>query len=207
MPQRKEAAEFLAKTDPRFLPLIEQHGVLGFTLKEITFNSLFETINGQQLSVKAADSIIRKAKAGFGLAPDDPVPPEALIGHTTESLREVGISRQKAGYLMDLATKTVEGHIHFSRFTDMPDEEIMKELIQVKGIGEWTVHMLLMFDLGRPDIWPIGDLVIIDSLMKLEKLQTRPKPKEALSMGDQWKPFRSYASLYLWKMKDSPSPK
>jgi DNA-3-methyladenine glycosylase II len=207
MPQRKEAADFLAKNDPRFIPLIEQHGALGFTLNPITFNSLFETINGQQLSTKAADSIIRKAKAGFGLAPDEPVPAEAFIGHTTESLRELGISRQKAGYLMDLATKTVEGQIHFDRFTEMPDEEIMKELIQVKGIGEWTVHMLLMFDLARPDIWPIGDLVIIDSLMKLENLTTRPKPKEALSMADKWKPYRSYASLYLWKMKDSPSPK
>jgi DNA-3-methyladenine glycosylase II len=207
MPQRHEAAEFLRKAEPRFIPVIEQHGVLGFTQRPITFDSLFSVINGQQLSTKAADAIKRKAKAGFGLGPDDPVPPEALIGHTTESLRELGISRQKAGYLMDLATKTVEGQIHFDRFTEMPDEEIMKELIQVKGIGEWTVHMLLMFDLARPDIWPIGDLVIIDSLMKLENLTTRPKPKEALSMADKWKPYRSYASLYLWKMKDSPSPK
>jgi len=193
----------LASRCPKMAQLIQDHGPLGYEPKSVNFDSFARSIIGQQVSVAAARSIYNKVLGGLGL--EGEMNPEAFIGHTPESLREVGLSRQKAGYLLDLAEKARNKQIHFSKFDQMGDQAIVDELIAVKGIGEWTIQMVLMFSLGRPDVMPAGDLGIQEGLRRLDGMQERPKPKQIIERAAVWAPVRSYASLYLWKLKDTPN--
>jgi len=193
---------FLRQADPKFGPLIDCFGELPLTTDDVGFHSFASSIMGQQLSGKAAATISKRTREGLGCG--DRFTPESLAGHTAETLRPFGVSRQKAGYLLDLAERTLRNEIHFDRFSSMEDEAIIEELIKVKGIGRWTVHMVLMFDLARPDVLPTEDMGIQEGLRMLDGLESRPKPKEMIARADIWRPFRSYACLYLWKNKDNP---
>jgi len=193
----------LADACPHMARLIDQHGELELGTETLDFHALAVNILWQQLSGKAARSIYNNLCAGLGVDPDrDRLDPNLLAQQTPETLRPFGVSRQKAGYLLDLAARSCSGQIHFARLKDMSNEEIIAELTQVKGIGEWTVQMLLMFSLARPDIFPAKDLGIQNGLVKLLGLESRPKPKEMLAISERWAPYRSYASLYLWKLVD-----
>jgi DNA-3-methyladenine glycosylase II len=195
--------EELARLDPKFAPLIERFGPLSPSRDEVCFHSFASSIMGQQLSGKAADTIARRTREGLGLG--DRFESAAFDGHTPETLRSFGVSRQKAGYLLDLAARTNAGEIHFHRFDAMEDEAIIEELIKVKGIGRWTIQMVLIFDLARPDIIAGDDMGLQEGLRILDGLDLRPKPKELVARAEAWRPLRSYASLYLWKLKDNPA--
>lgn len=167
--------------------------------KKDYFQELYETIIFQQLSGKAAQSILRKFEA---LYPENKPTPEQVQKTTEEALASAGVSRQKRGYLYSLAEKFLDGTIQATAFEQLSDEEIIEELVQIKGIGRWSAQMFLLFTLGREDIFAPDDLGLRKALQEQLSLEELPKPKEAEELAEQWKPYRSYASLLLWKSRD-----
>ncbi len=169
------------------------------------FVTLVQSILSQQVSVKAADSMYRKLAAKF---PRQRPTPERLLNFLTtandDDIRGCGLSRQKRGYMHDLARCFSDGTVPARRLSRMTDEEVIACVTQVKGIGQWTAEMLLIFSLGRPDIWPIDDLGIRESVFRLwpKTFAERPAPKMIADFADRWRPWRSVASWYLWAEKD-----
>ncbi len=151
----------------------------------------------QQLSTKAATTIKGRLYALF--PGQDAPPPAGLMSLSLEELRAVGVSRQKAGYLQDLASKasTIPS---MEELESMEDEEIIQRLIPIKGIGRWSVEMLLMFTFGRMDVLPVDDMGVQEGMKRLLGLEARPKKKEMETLAEPWKPYRSVASWYLWRV-------
>jgi DNA-3-methyladenine glycosylase II len=164
------------------------------------YRSLLQSIVYQQLAGKAAATIFGRVKAlGAG---DFPTPEEILAMDDTK-LRGAGLSRQKIAAVKDLAAKTLDGTVPtLAKLRRMSEEEIHARLVQVRGIGEWSVQMFLMFRLGRPDVLPINDLGIQKGFQHVYKLEATPKPKIILEHGERWRPYRSIASWYLWRAVD-----
>jgi DNA-3-methyladenine glycosylase II len=129
-----------------------------------------------------------------------------LLATTDEAFRGAGVSRQKAGYLRDLAQHVVDGSLDFEGIGDAADEEVAERLTAVKGIGEWSAHMFLMFQLGRPDVLPVGDLGVRTGMRIAYGLEETPGPKEALTIGEPWAPYRSVASWYMWRAAETVTP-
>ena len=154
-------------------------------------------IAGQQLSVLAARAIWRKLIARFdGRTPT----PEEILADDPDALRvAAGFSHAKVRYLRSLAEHVVSGDLKLDRLADLPDDEVMRELTAVKGIGEWTAHMYLMFTLHRPDVLPTGDLGIRNAIQRAYGLETAPKPAEMEAIAERWRPYRTRASRYLWR--------
>lgn len=199
----KDAFAHLSQADHKMRNLIEQFGELTLPRETVDFHSLATCILGQQLSGTAARSIYRKLATGLNVDPDHGrLDASAFESHSIETLRPFGLSRQKSTYILDLAERTRGNEIHFSKFEDMADQAIIDELVRVKGIGEWTVQMLLMFSLARPDVLPVNDLGIQNGFRLLFKMEAKPKAKQMVELAEKWRPYRSYASLYLWKLKD-----
>lgn len=164
------------------------------------FQSLAESIIYQQLSGKAAGTILRRFVA---LYKGKKFPtPEMVLSTPMPKLRSAGLSGQKASYLKDLAAKFKDGTIDPRRFTKMTDEEIIEHVTAVKGIGEWTAHMFLMFTLARPDVLPTGDLGIQKGFQKLFKLRAKPSPERMAKLALPWAGHRTVASMYLWLLLD-----
>jgi len=198
----KEAANYLAKHDPVLKPIIERVGPATFRPHHDYYWELVDSIISQQLSVKAARSIETRFQELFGTE----VPaPKQILQKDVEELRSVGLSRPKAGYIRDLAQHIVDGKIKFDTFDSLGNDEIMKELIDVKGIGEWTVHMFLMFCMGRLDVLPVGDLGIRNSMRRLYGFKDVPTPDEikAIAKKYKWSPYESVASWYVWQNLDN----
>ena len=154
-------------------------------------------IAGQQLSVLAARAIWRKLIARFdGRTPT----PQEILADDPGALRvAAGFSHAKVRYLRSLAEHVVSGDLDLDRLADLPDDEVMRELTAVKGIGEWTAQMYLMFTLHRPDVLPTGDLGIRNAIQRAYGLATAPKPAEMEAIGEPWRPYRTRASRYLWR--------
>jgi DNA-3-methyladenine glycosylase II len=151
--------------------------------------------------VKAADTIYDRF---LELFPDQYPAPERLLLKRPQSLRKAGISRQKAGYLRNVAAFAQTEGMAYEKVHRMNDEEVIAYLTQIKGVGQWTVEMLLMFPLGRPDVLPVADLGIQQVMAKLYRLRVQgPKLKERMvEIADTWRPYRSVACKYLWRAKD-----
>jgi DNA-3-methyladenine glycosylase II len=164
---------------------------------EDPYGVLVRAITGQQLSVKAADSIWRRLLDRFGgHAPT----PEQILADDPEELRiAAGFSRAKIVYLRSLAEHVRSGELELDRLPEMPDGEVMRELTAVKGIGEWTAHMFLMFTLQRPDVLPTGDLGVRNAAMRAYGLERPPAPAELTAIAEPWRPYRTRACLYLWR--------
>lgn len=163
------------------------------------FQALIRAIVFQQLSGKAAATILNR----FLIIYDKKFPtPEELLKTPKAKIRSAGISSQKASYLRDLAEKFLDGTVNPKRFKTMTDEQIYEHVVQVKGIGPWTTDMFLMFTLGRPDILPTGDLGIQKGMQKLFKLKELPTPEKMRSLAEPWKPYRTVACWYLWRLAD-----
>lgn len=161
-----------------------------------TFEYLTRVIIYQQLSGKAASTIERRF---IELFPQSTYPtPDNILGATDEYLRSAGISRQKQGYLRDLSIRAKEGLPTMTEMIEMEDEAIIESLTKVKGIGRWTVHMLMMFRLGRPDILPVDDLGVKNGIKKLYNLEKAPSIKHMEEITQCWRPFRSIGSCYMW---------
>jgi len=166
------------------------------------FDALAESIAYQQLSGKAAATIFGRVRA---LYPKRKwLDPEQLLATPDETLRAAGLSRAKTAALKDLAAKTIDGTVPTGRaLIRMSDDEIITRLTAVRGIGRWTVEMLLLFDLGRPDVWPVDDYGVRKGFAKTFGRRQLPTPKQLMKFGEKWRPYRSVAAWYFWRALDT----
>jgi DNA-3-methyladenine glycosylase II len=166
------------------------------------FDALAESIAYQQLSGKAAATIFGRVRA---LYPKRKwLDPEQLLATPDETLRAAGLSRAKTAALKDLAAKTIDGTVPAGRaLIRMSDDEIITRLTAVRGIGRWTVEMLLLFDLGRPDVWPVDDYGVRKGFAKTFARRKLPTPKQLMKFGEKWRPYRSMAAWYFWRALDN----
>ena len=195
-----QARRVLMRRDPVLAPIIKKYGACGIKTgrERDIFCGLVEAIVSQQLSTRAAATIYARLRA---LLPNGgPPTPEALMPLSDEALRGVGLSRQKLGYLRDLAQKMLDGSIDTGSLAEMRDDEIVAELTKIKGIGRWTVEMLLIFRFTRPDVFPAGDLGIVKAVQKAYNLRRTPDVKRLQAIADRWRPYRSVASWYCGRV-------
>ncbi|HVX57703.1 MAG TPA: DNA-3-methyladenine glycosylase [Candidatus Saccharimonadales bacterium] len=196
------AARQLARRDPVLKPVIARAGPCTITPHTDYYWELIDSIISQQLSVKAAASIERRFQELLG----SPVPsPEAILAKSVDELRTAGLSNAKARYIRDLAQHIVDGVVRFDRLDQQSNEEIIGELTAVKGIGEWTAHMFLIFCMGRLDVLPVGDLGIRNGVRKLYGLAELPSPQKIrdIAVRNGWAPYESVASWYVWQSLDN----
>jgi DNA-3-methyladenine glycosylase II len=199
------AYRHLRRADPVVGRLIDEHGPYALRPSTEPYASLVRTVLFQQLAGAAASTIQRRLYAKFGDERRTPTP-EELLGTDDEAFRAVGVSRQKAGYLRDLAQHVVDGELDFDHIDEWADDEVTSHLTAVKGIGEWSAHMFLMFQLGRPDVLPVGDLGVRLGMRNAYELDETPTPKEALAIGEPWHPYASVASWYMWRAAETITP-
>jgi DNA-3-methyladenine glycosylase II len=196
----EEAMRHLRRVDRRFAPVIERAGPIAFRPETMgtPFASLSHAIVYQQLNGTAAGAIYNRVKALFGKRSFPS--PKDIAGVQPRLLRMAGLSRAKVLAIKDLARKVLDGTVpsaaHLRR---MSDEEIIEHLTQVRGIGRWTVEMLLIFQLGRPDVLPVGDYGVRQGYQILFRTRELPKPSELADIGERWRPYRTAASWYLWR--------
>jgi len=200
-----KALEHLSTHDPVMRRLIADYPRPRFTKHENYYQELVDSIISQQLSVKAARAIEERFKQLF----DGAFPlPDQLLTVDIETLRGVGFSRPKARYVQDLAQKILDGSVTFDNLDQQSNDEIIAELTQVKGIGEWTVHMFLMFCMARLDVLPVGDLGIRNGITFLYELDRQATPDEVAAVAEKnnWRPYESVASWYVWQsLENAPA--
>jgi DNA-3-methyladenine glycosylase II len=194
----RNAQEHLARHDPKLRVLIEKFGDCTLMPHTDYYRQLVRAIIGQQLSVKAAESIYKKFLELFdGIMPT----PEQILEMDDEKIRGVGFSYSKIKYVKDLAAHIVDGRLDLGHIATLPNETIIEQLVAVKGIGEWSAHMFMIFSLGRTNILPSTDLGIRKGFMRIYRLKKLPGTPEMLkiSLQNHWNPYQSVASYYLWK--------
>ena len=173
--------------------------------REQGFSALVAAIVGQQISVQAADAILTRVAdrlvvpAAAGAADDYGFEPQHFLASTPEGLREAGLSRAKARYVLDLAARLANGRLDLEGLASLSDDAAVAELTTVKGIGRWTAELYLLFSLGRSDILPAGDLGIRKAVQRLDRLPDMPDEDTVRRRGACWRPYRSLATLYLWR--------
>jgi DNA-3-methyladenine glycosylase II len=200
-----EALVHLRAADDVMAALVDEHGELDLEARRRgrpadAYGALLRSIVGQQLSTKAARSIYGRLVDQFG--GHAPTPAE-LLAADPELIRSAGLSRPKVAYLRSLAEHVLSGELELDRLRDLSDERISEELTAVKGLGQWTADMFLIFHLGRPDVLPVGDLGIRRAVERLYGLERLPSAPELEALGERWRPYRSAASLYLWRSLDN----
>jgi DNA-3-methyladenine glycosylase II len=192
----------LRKSDPALARVMGALGPCRFSANDsgTHFDALVRAIVYQQLSGKAAATILSRVLERFG---GNFPTPAALLATPEEDLRSAGLSRQKLSYLRDLAMHVESGELMLDEVALLPDEEIERQLVMVKGIGQWSAQMFLMFRLGRPDVMPAADLGIRKGVQILDSLATLPSPAAVAARAEPWVPYRSLASWYLWRLVDA----
>jgi DNA-3-methyladenine glycosylase II len=196
----KQGYVHIRKSDHRLKPILEARGIIEFKPEGEPFESLVESILSQQLAGSAASAIIRKVRALF---PEGEIGARRLHRMHGRKLRAAGVSPQKLSYLKDLAARVVDGRLDLEGLDAMSDEEILEVLDEVKGIGPWTVHMFLIFTLGRPNVLPVDDYGIRTSVQRVYGLTELPRRAEIAKLAEKWRPYSTVASLYLWQAKDN----
>ena len=194
----RKAILHLKKADPVLAAIIERVGPYRMNYDEPAFASLAEAIVYQQLHGKAAATIFRRLTDLAGL----PLEPEGILRLSEAQMRAAGLSKQKLSYLRDLAAKTQCGEVQFAHLPELPDEEVIKELTKVKGIGVWTAHMFLIFSLRRTNVLPTGDLGIQMAIRRHYRKRKLLKPAQMERIARPWEPYRSVACWYLWRSLD-----
>ena len=194
----RKALNHLRKCDPVLRAIIERVGPYRMEYSPAEFSSLAEAIVYQQLNGSAAATIWKRFSALAG----DPLTPQGILKLTDQQLRSVGLSKQKSSYLKDLAAKTASGLLDFAKLPELSDEEVVKHLTQVKGIGVWTAQMFLIFSLRRPNVLPTGDYGLQMAFKKHYKKRKLPKPKDMERIARAWEPYRSVACWYMWRSLD-----
>jgi len=199
----QKAAEHLRTHDKILAPVIERAGLTTIRPNRNYYQELVDSIISQQLSVKAARTIERRFCELFHDASFPSA--EAILTKGIDELRTAGLSRAKALYVRDLAQHIVDGKVKFDHFDTLSNEEITRELVAVKGIGEWTTHMFLIFCMGRSDVLPVGDLGIKNGVQKLYGLDHTPTPADIIAIAEKnhWHPYESIASWYVWHSLDN----
>ena len=199
----EQAHQLLSASDPRLAALIARSRRYEITPSPSIrpFEALAESIAYQQLNGKAAATIWGRVRA---LYPKSKwLDPAKVLATPDDTLRAAGLSRSKVAALKDLAAKTIDGTVPSGRaLLRMSDDEIIARLTQVRGIGRWTVEMLLLFDLGRPDVWPVDDYGVRKGFAKTFRKRKLPTPKQLLKHGEKWRPYRSVAAWYFWRALD-----
>jgi DNA-3-methyladenine glycosylase II len=201
----KKAHRHLAAIDLRMAKLIASSRRYDITpsLSLRPFDALAESIAYQQLSGKAAATIWGRVRALY--SKKKYLDPKAVLKTPDQALRAAGLSGSKVAALKDLAAKTIDGTVPSARaLAKMSDEEIIERLIAVRGIGRWTAEMLLLFDLGRPDVWPVHDYGVQKGFAKTFGKRKLPTPKQLMKFGKQFEPYRSVAAWYFWRALDAP---
>jgi DNA-3-methyladenine glycosylase II len=200
-----QAHQLLSASDARLAALISRSRRYEITppVSLRPFDALAESIAYQQLNGKAAATIWGRVRA---LYPKSKwLDPAKVLATPDDTLRAAGLSRSKVAALKDLAAKTIDGTVPSGRaLLRMSDDEIIARLTQVRGIGRWTVEMLLLFDLGRPDVWPVDDYGVRKGFAKTFGTRKLPAPKQLLKHGEKWRPYRSLAAWYFWRALDNP---
>ncbi len=214
------ACEHLSRVDRGLARIMARSGACGLQAETAPsiFEALMESIIYQQLNGKVAAIIVGRVKALFpdnthrirtrrGLVAGFPTP-EQILSASEETLRSAGLSRAKMLAIRDVAAKTLDGTVPTVKEAHrMSDQALIDRLITVRGIGRWTVEMLLLFRLARPDVLPVDDYGVRVGFAKMQKLTALPKPKELAAYGERWSPYRSVAAWYMWRaaeMKDLP---
>jgi 3-methyladenine DNA glycosylase/8-oxoguanine DNA glycosylase len=194
----RAAVRHLKRVDPVLARVIEVVGPCRLeSRREGThFQALVRSIVYQQLSGKAASTILSRFNA---LYPENIPTPEAILAMSDADLRAAGLSRQKIGYMRDLASKVTSGALPLDAVESMDDDDLIAHLVQVKGIGRWTAQMFLMFRLDRRDVLPELDLGIQNAIKRAYRKRKRPTPKDVRKIGAKWSPHSSVASWYLWR--------
>lgn len=187
--------------DPALAELIRQVGPFRLRRERNRFGALVRSIIAQQISAKAARSIRLRLEE---LAGPEPLSAERLLRFRPEQLRTAGVSPQKIAYLHDLSRKIVDGQVRLERIGRLSDEEVIAQLVQVKGIGRWTAQMFLIFSLGRLDVFPHDDLGVRAAIRRLYGLKELPDKATSLRIAEAWRPYASVASWYCWRSGDLP---
>jgi DNA-3-methyladenine glycosylase II len=201
----KRARTALAAADPTMAALIERVGTIDIATRlkrrseerpNDAYGALLRAIVGQQLSTKAARTIYLRVVDIFdGVTPS----PEQLLAAKEADLRGAGLSGRKVEYIRDLASHVLSGELELERLNELSDEEAIEEIVAVRGLGQWTAEMFLIFHLERPDVLSGGDLGIRKAVQIEYGLEEMPTPERVLEIGEPWRPHRSLASLYLWE--------
>jgi DNA-3-methyladenine glycosylase II len=204
-PVSAKARTALAKSDPTMAALIERVGKIDLATRlrrrseerpADAYGALLRAIVGQQLSTKAARTIYLRVLDIFGgVTPS----PEQLLQASEADLRGAGLSGRKVEYIQDLARHVLSGELELDRLGELSDEEATAEMVAVRGLGQWTAEMFLIFHLERPDVLSGGDLGIRKAVQIEYGLEQMPPPAQVLDIGEPWRPYRSLASLYLWE--------
>lgn len=209
----EEAIKHLSQADKILGRLIKNVGACNLRAedgqthkRQGPFAALVKAVVHQQLNGKAASSILKRL---MDLYPGRPFPtPEGLLRSSEEELRAAGLSRAKVAAIRDIAAKTLNGLVPTAKtITAMTDSEIIERLTAIRGVGPWTVEMLLIFKLGRPDVLPVTDYGVRKGFALIYRWKELPTPAELLAYGDSWRPYRSIAAWYLWRSLDLPKEK
>jgi DNA-3-methyladenine glycosylase II len=195
------AIVYLRDVDPIMAKAIERVGPCTLIPNPQLFETLVDAIISQQISVKAADAIMGRLRAALHAEVEGTISPAALLSLEEDTLRAVGLSPQKMRYIRDLTERVVNGELNLERLSELDDEEVIHELVKVKGIGRWTAEMLLIFSLGRPDVLPVDDLGFLEGVREAYSLEARPTPKEMRARGEVWHPYRTFATWYMWGVR------
>ena len=188
------------KSDAVLAAIIERVGEYRITYREPQFETLVRSIVFQQLNGAAARTIFNRFKQAAG----GELTPESILKMRLPKLRKCGLSKQKIAYIRDLAQRTTKGEVNFAALPAMSDAEVIATLTQIKGIGDWTAHMFLIFALQRPNVLPIGDLGVRIAIRKAYRKRKLPSPKQMEKIAKGWHPYCSVASWYLWRSLDAP---
>lgn len=193
----QEACTHLGKRCKVMKKLIKNHPEAKLRTRGDAFETLARAIVGQQISVKAAASVWGKTEIVVGK-----ITPKNMLAVTPDALRSAGNSRQKIAYMQDLAGHFADGRIKPRRWKDMEDEDVITELVEVKGIGRWTAEMFMIFNLTRPDVFPVGDLGLQKAITLHYNRGRKPTTARLQRLGATWAPWRSVATWYLWRSLD-----
>lgn len=191
----QDAFAHFKTSDPVLAAIVERVGEYAIQYREPGFETLVRSIVFQQLSGKAASTIFNRLAAATGGA----MTPESILKLRAPTLRKAGLSRQKISYIRDLAKRAVARELDFTALPQLNDEEIIATLTKVKGVGVWTAHMFLIFALRRPNVLPTGDLGVRAAIRKAYKKRKLPSPKQMEKIAENWHPYCSVASWYLWR--------
>ncbi len=194
------ARRVLMRRDPKLAELMKRVGPcrLSTSHRVEPFSGLVNVILSQQLSAKAAETIYGRVVA---LAPaTEGLTPASLLAIDPLALRAAGVSGPKIGYLRDLAERVQDGRLDLDHLETQADEHVIEAIVAVKGLGRWSAEMFLMFRLNRPDIFPVGDLGIVKGVQKLFGMKRRPAPRTMERLAKPWRPYRSVAAWYLWRV-------
>jgi DNA-3-methyladenine glycosylase II len=192
------ALAYLSEVDPVMQTTIELVGPCTLQPDPDIFDALVDAIISQQISVKAADAIMARVRTAL---PEGKVTPEALSSLDFDRLRALGLSTPKARYIGNLVEHVYSGQLQLEILSELDDEEIIRQLTAVKGIGRWTAEMCLIFTFGRPDVLPVDDLGFLEGVRVAYGLATRPSKQELRERGELWRPYRTFATWYMWGLR------